>query len=435
MKKRKLSTKYWVCILAALIILAIGINKYGFNKSSGNKAISEQTSVESHNKKEEEYEQLTRKQKLEDFEYMYNTLAENYPYFEINKRVNGIDWLSKKEEFEKEIEETKNDNEFYTTMSSILELIHNGHTNFISQEDYPYYFEAYNTEFMKPWRDVLQKPEVIKRYNYNINKDDTSNEKSNGNTNDLLKGSTCFKADIIVPDKVAYLQVESFNGFSIGPDKKGIYKFLDEIKDYSNLIIDIRGNGGGAESYWMENIVAPLTDKELSAEYYYLVRGGEYISKFYESRDISMRDITNLNKEILDTFPPEAKNDFKYHNFFKKVNPKKPVGFKGKIYLLVDKKVYSSSEAFASFCKATKWATLVGERTGGDGIGIDPILMALPNSNYIIRFSGEMGLNPDGSANEEKQTEPDIQVDNSTRNESNGYEHDKAIQEVLKNID
>lgn len=435
MKKRKLGVKYCLCILAVvLVILAIGINKYEFNKSSGNKEISEQTSVESHNEKEYD-EQLTMEEKLEDFQYMYNILAENYPYFEVNKRVNGIDWLSKKEEFQKEIEETKNDNDFYSTMSAMLELLHNGHTNFISEKSYPNQFKSYNDQFSKPWREIVQKSEVMKRYNYKVNKDDTSGEKSNGNTNDLPKGPVCFKTDIIVPHKVAYLQVKSFNLFSINSDKRGIYKFLDEIKDYSNLIIDIRGNGGGSENYWMENIVAPLTDKELSAEYYYLFREGEYISKFLEARKINMMDINNLNKEIVDTFPPEVKNDFKYHNFFKIVKPQNKVGFKGKIYLLVDKRVYSSSEAFASFCKATKWATLVGERTGGDGIGIDPMLMELPNSHYLIRFSGIMGLSPDGSVNEEKQTEPDIQVVNPTRNESNGYEHDKAIQEVLKNID
>ncbi len=43
-----------------------------------------------------------------------------------------------------------------------------------------------------------------------------------------------------------------------------------------------------------------------------------------------------------------------------------------RVWLLVSQKVYSSSEAFAVFSKTTGYATLVGERTGGDGLGITP---------------------------------------------------------------
>jgi hypothetical protein len=39
--------------------------------------------------------------------------------------------------------------------------------------------------------------------------------------------------------------------------------------------------------------------------------------------------------------------------------------------------------------------------------------MLLPNSGIIIRFSSCMGLNPDGTANEEYHTTPDIYVEQS----------------------
>lgn len=53
---------------------------------------------------------------------------------------------------------------------------------------------------------------------------------------------------------------------------------------------------------------------------------------------------------------------------------------------------------------------VVGERTNGDGVGTDPLLLTLPNSGIVIRFTGEMGLNPDGSANEEMKTIPDVLI-------------------------
>ena len=84
------------------------------------------------------------------------------------------------------------------------------------------------------------------------------------------------------------------------------------------------------------------------------------------------------------------------------------IKFKGNIYLLVDDSVYSSSETLASFCKETGLAKLVGTKTGGDGIGIDPIQINLPNSGYVLRFPNNLGVTSSGSINELDKTSPDI---------------------------
>ena len=111
-------------------------------------------------------------------------------------------------------------------------------------------------------------------------------------------------------------------------------------------------------------------------------------------------------------------------------NQKNPIDFDGKIYLLVDKGVYSSSESFAAFCKDSGLATLVGTTTGGDGIGIDPLFFSLPNSGIVIRFSSLLALNGDGTINEEVQTPPDIEIDSAV---GYSYENDEAIQYVINN--
>ncbi|WP_229696208.1 S41 family peptidase [Paenibacillus albidus] len=110
--------------------------------------------------------------------------------------------------------------------------------------------------------------------------------------------------------------------------------------------------------------------------------------------------------------PPEASTQFQsYSKWENNIVPFHPVGFKGKIFLLVDSRVYSAAEGFAVFAKNTNFATLVGARTGGDGIGIDPLLLALPHSGYVASFSFSMGLVSDGSCNEETKTLPDVEVD------------------------
>jgi len=59
----------------------------------------------------------------------------------------------------------------------------------------------------------------------------------------------------------------------------------------------------------------------------------------------------------------------------------KRAAFRGRVRLLTGPAVYSASESFAVFCKATGFAALAGRQTGGDGIGaLDSVFMRLPNS-------------------------------------------------------
>lgn len=98
--------------------------------------------------------------------------------------------------------------------------------------------------------------------------------------------------------------------------------------------------------------------------------------------------------------------------------------------MLVDKIVYSASEAFVAFCKESGFATLVGETTGGDGIGIEPLLFYLPNSGLVIRFSSTLGLNGDFTINEEVKTVPDVEV-LAIRNPMDNFKYDLAVQYVI----
>ena len=163
-------------------------------------------------------------------------------------------------------------------------------------------------------------------------------------------------------------------------------------------------------------------------------RGGEFEEGFfkemYGAGFEKLTPISKVDKENFQNSPPELKKDFKYYDMFiNRIEPNNSVGFKGKIYLLVDKHVFSASEQFTSFAKSTGFATLVGEKTGGDGIGFEPVICSLPNSGYLFRFSQEMGLTSSGSCNFENKTDPDIVVQPEKKS---NISEDKAIQTVLK---
>ncbi|WP_339288391.1 S41 family peptidase [Paenibacillus sp. FSL E2-0201] len=383
---------------------------------------------------------LTVEQRLEDFDYMWKIIEENYPFLEVNKRLNGEDWLANKEEYRNKIAAVKTDDEFFRRMRFVLSRLNNGHTNFLSKEEYPWYLNTYVQAGFgyEPWINVFQQPNVLARYNQKPLAEQQSPNESNNDINSGEAGSQTGKTSgnvkkvIIEPDQIAYLGMRSFEGSLMEMDSSEIRDFLIEVKDYKTLILDIRGNGGGNSSYWRNNMVPLLINKPITYNTYSLYRGGEYAEAFMQARWLTggLLPIANIKDEQMPNIPPEATTMFKdYNKNVDIVTPYQSVGFKGEIYLLVDSSVYSSAEGFAAFAKGTGFAMVVGGRTGGDGLGTDPLVAALPNSGYVFRFSLQMGLNSDGSCNEEVKTVPDVEVDPDT---SKPLLDQPAIKKVLE---
>lgn len=372
---------------------------------------------------------LTTEEKLEDFEYMYNLLKDNYPFFEVNKRVNGIDWLSNKDDYIERVKNTKTDDEFINELSHIVSELNDGHTHVVHKDSFKWFYSTYtNTEhkrLFKPWSDVLKDKIVLHRYEFDESQaDKVESEGYFGNR------FPAYKTDILLPGEVAYLYIKSMDGGRVEEDGKEIRKFYEEIKDYEKLIIDIRGNSGGSDMYWMKNVIEPLAKEPLTAENYIFIRG-EYNKPFYKARRINLKPIDRINESILDKIPSEITEDFdSYYISSRSIKPNDPIDFKGDIYLLVDRIVYSSAESFAAFCKDTRFATLVGEPTGGGGAGIDPFLFYLPNSGIVIRYSNALSLNGDFTINDEVKTIPHVEV-TSKKITTDNFKYDKAVQYVI----
>lgn len=379
-------------------------------------------------------QQLTMEEKIEDFEYLYNLFKENYPFFEVNKRLNGIDWLSNKKYYLERIKATNSDEVFIKVIEEILDDLNNGHVHLLDKDFFAQSYVSCSLpeNNLLPWAEVLKKDAVFKRYDFKESEiDNIKNEIYNiinnpSNTNTL----PAFRTDIIIPNEVAYIHIKSMDYLREKEDGKEIRKFYEEIKDYDKLIIDIRGNRGGSDSYWIRNIIEPLIKEPITVEYYGFARG-EYGKPFFEAKKMEFKPISDLDEEILNKIPSDVRENFdKYYLFSQTIKPKESIKFEGKIYLIVNKAVYSSSESFAAFCKDSGFATLVGETTGGDGRGINPLFFSLPNSGLAGRFSGVLCLNGDFTINEEVKTIPDIYVDPTGPIPFDNYSQDEAVQYI-----
>lgn len=373
------------------------------------------------------FKQLTKEEKIEDFEYMFKTIEEAYPFLEVNKRVNNVDWIANKEEYLEKIKNTKNDKEFIEAITQILSELNNDHTHIInSKELYDFFKSGYN---QTGWYDFFDDEKVLSRYN--------SMEGNTQNTKEPM-----VKKDVIVRDvvdkKIAYMYLPQMYGVygeitekDIESDMKVIGDYINTLEDYKALIIDIRGNSGGDDKYW-RSIVSKIISDDIENKGYLAFRSNNKIMKDYvDKREIRVDSIDNLPKELLENAPKEIMTDFsEFMESTVVIESDNSSKFKGNIYLLVNDTVYSSSESFSIFCKDSGFATLIGEKTGGDGGGIDPILFDLENSGLIIRMASDMYLTGQGICNEEFKTKPYYEVSDVTRTKN--FEDDKCIQKVLE---
>lgn len=422
------------CLIILLLIVSIfSYNNYINTKTNDIRAI---------NLKDLENKEfnLSKEDYIEDFNFVYNTLKEHYPFFEVNKKLYGIDWLANKEKYETYIAESKNDEDFFNRMYYVLAELHNGHTHLMPEDFAMFMYTSYYTMPKNSWRHdiakMYEKDNVRRRYNINnetVKKYVAENMKRDDEVNKNYSKNLI--TENIIKDKLAYIKIKTLIGDQyINQDKDIVINYLNEIKDYPFLIIDIRGNGGGYSTYWQEFLLPKIIDKKYETKDYLFIKSGELYKKIFEQMHFNNDVKTFLDNSSFNSDVKDMLKDFDgYLVGGNTIEPNKDsIHFKGKIYLLVDNGVYSSAEMLASFCKETKLATLVGSRTGGDGIGFDPMQVDLPNTAFVLRYSNVMGVTESGSINELDQTVPDIIVQESEEDKTGDLENQRIIKAVMR---
>lgn len=421
-----------------LIILLLLVSIFSYNNYINTKT----NDIRTINLKDLEYKEfnLSKEDYIEDFNFAYNTLKEHYPFFEVNKKLYGIDWLNNKEKYEAYIAESKNDADFFSRMTSVLDELHNGHTHLMPEDYAMFMYVNYYPTPKNAWRHdiakMYEKDNVRRRYNINnetVKRYVNANMKRDDEVNKTY--SKNLMTENIIKDKLAYIRIKSLiGGQYINQDKDIIINYLNEIKDYPFLIIDIRGNGGGDSGYWQNFLLPKIVDKKYETKNYLFIKLGKLYEKIFRQERFDNDVKTFLdNSSFSDDVKKILSNFDGYTTWNMSVEPSEDsIHFKGKIYLLVDNGVYSSAEMLASFCKETKLATLVGSRTAGDGIGFDPMQVDLPNTAFVMRFSNVMGVTESGSINELDQTVPDIIVHESEEDKTGYLENQKIIKAVMR---
>lgn len=414
-KKRK-------ALCLSFIVLATGGLLYSKLHIDTNTKVLKQIEAEKNNiTLDGNWMYLTKEQRLKDFDYLYQQLKENYPYFKVVKRVRGIDLDAQYKVVRDKIANCTSDKAYFEILGEYCN-VGIGHMQLwgrcYQSELARWKEDARLYKDVKPYYDVLNNPTSIKNYMlmeayYSKEEEQMQDHSYNCLPEDEFEN---VETRIIKQGEIAYVEINSFNMDYYDESKKKLLDFYKEVKDYKHLIIDISHNTGGGMSYFDDLIAAPNIDQSLAVTTYMLIKNGENnerhlgLSKYIQSGEIKpIKEIPNLPNLIRGDL--EDIDYFKEEVYMVKPSHKQKV-FKGKIWMLVSDNVYSSSEYAAMFAKASGFATLVGTQTGGDGIGVDTAHIVLPESGLVVQYSPIYGLSNDGTGSEEFGTTPDIISEN-----------------------
>ena len=366
---------------------------------------------------------LSAGEKTDDFDALCSLLDRSYPFWE----EAGVDRDALYRTGRDEAAASGTDIEYFKCIDRFLgEFGGAGHLSVLDGSGYALYedtllagqslLSAAEQQQTAPLRQVLESPLSSRTYSLLdrshagfrtvIGLKEEYQEAQDSTAQPAGTAGSGLTTEILADGQAAYLKIESFSLTSYEPARAELEEFFGEIREIPNLILDLRGNGGGSDRFWEDLLVEPIAAREYESERWYLLSLNEDTRSYVEALGLEPEELSALPQAL---FRPEYG---RFTHCVQDTTRFEPAAepYTGRIWLLVDDSVYSAAENFAFFCKNSGFAALVGTPTGGDGGIADPLLFSLPESGLIVRFSVFYGLNPDGSGNEACGTQPDYTV-------------------------
>lgn len=356
---------------------------------------------------------LTAEQKQEDFDYTCKVL-ELYPIRQDLEQAQAVRFSSTLKRYRSIALESESDLAFLSAMRQMFSALGNrGHLSLYTPQTYQDTRELYALLDNQVKLAILdndasratyEKLDVSATGQFVLRQTGEENAGA-GNSSGGSRGAVEVKK---LDGTTAYVRIPTFNGLVMEENGPKVAQFIEACAEDAteDLIIDIRGNGGGNANYWRKYIVAPNITEAKTVVMQYLF--GDDLLESAEARSQLMAEHPDIQqiKQPIEELPPYAQTADRAERFAYFVRNESSISpapaehpFTGRFWLLVDGGNGSASEMFVDYCQQTGFATTVGEMTSGANCFGEPYLFAMPNSGLIFRFDPFYGLNPDGSCN------------------------------------
>lgn len=387
---------------------------------------------------------LTEKEMQEDYEYMWKTLEENFPLFEVIERKTGIRREEIYKDYKAQIANLENNDveAFYAFLSECLANFNGfGHLSVASVDVFDVYYNMTRSfASSKIGADVkaYARPQVVKTYEYlrerlEEKKSGESNRENAGRSQWLLRNEEDMDSviDLRYYENIPVIKITSFTCESREAEDEMSEKFRDMLKECgmaSDIVIDVRGNAGGTTRIWQNAILPYLAQNEAAVTTYSACINGElnqtmfpidllteheYIWNDYIRYELTSAPISTIldSKSFQDTnFENLCVTDFERCNLFLEtkmiltIPEEAKEKLQGNLWIAVDEKTASAAFSLASMLQNAGAAKVIGPPDAGYAGGLaflpSQSVMTLPNSNLIVRFAPYYILNRDGSCSD-----------------------------------
>lgn len=210
-----------------------------------------------------------------------------------------------------------------------------------------------------------------------------------------------------VNEETALLKLWSFTR---GYERTVLEKFIADAAPAKNLILDLRGNGGGLVSN-LNHLLALLCNQDTPVG-------------------------TNVTRQMADRFLAETGGDAKdlvtvakWAGPSSKTRLQKVTPFKGRIFVLTDRRSGSASEITAAVLREERGATLVGKPTAG---AVLVSIFSRLNDGFELQIPLSDYITPRGRRLEKNPLQPDFDADGPTSRSENDPAVDLILGQLAK---
>ncbi|MDR0660649.1 MAG: S41 family peptidase [Prevotellaceae bacterium] len=180
-------------------------------------------------------------------------------------------------------------------------------------------------------------------------------------------------------EKLLYIRIPSMDMDELSFLTNEMLAYKDET--IAKVIIDIRGNGGGNDNFWID-VLRTIRSESISTKEKCYIRNTKAVLDYAQKyRNIEISDelvlyceqeFVKISADSTTTYEPAVEN----------------LNYNGNIYAIVNDHCFSSALAFSAFCNRNNGLITVGEPSGYiGGRGITPFFFELPNSHLVFTLS------------------------------------------------